>query len=302
MGAPSRLGRYRVEGSLGRGTMGEVFLARDPQGMAVAIKTLAIDRMAAGEDADELRQRFDREARTALALRHPGILAAFESGEDDGLAWIAMEHMPGSTLEAHVSRSDLLAPPLALLVVARVADALAHAHRLGVVHRDVKPANVLVDFATDRVKLADFGLAAVAGGMRTRTGVLLGTPAYMAPEQLAGQRPDARADLYALGVVLFQLLTGELPHRAESLGALMRAVAAERAPDVRELRPDLPAVLADAVALALEKRPERRIGDALAWAEDLRAVAALADPQARAGLSPRAPESGGPAGVVPGPP
>jgi serine/threonine-protein kinase len=294
MGAPSHLGRYRVEGLIGRGSMGAVYAARDDEGRALAIKTLAIDRMAGGEDAEALRERFMHEARTALALHHPGILAALEAGEDDGLAWIAMERLDGTTLEAHTRAPALLPPPVALLAVARVADALACAHRLGVVHRDVKPANILIDLAADQVKLADFGLAAMAGGGRTRTGVMLGTPAYMAPELLAGQRPDARADLYALGVVLFELLTGRLPHGAESLGALMREVTTAPAPDVRTLRPDLPAVLADAVALALEKRPAHRIRDAAVWADDLRAIAALADAGSVTGLSPRAPDSGGP--------
>jgi serine/threonine-protein kinase len=296
MGAGTRtsLGRYRLEGLLGRGAMGAVYAARDEAGRALAIKTLAIDRVAGDEDADALRERFAHEARTALSLHHPGILATIESGEDDGLAWIAMERLGGTTLEAHTRAPALLPPPVAVLVVARVADALAYAHRRGVVHRDVKPANILVDLPADRVKLADFGLAAIAGGGRTRTGVMLGTPAYMAPELLAGQRPDARADLYALGVVLFELLAGALPHRADSLGRLMREVSAQPAPDVRTLRPDLPAVLADAVALALEKQAAHRIGDAAAWADDLRAIAALADAGAAAGLSPSAPDSGGP--------
>jgi serine/threonine-protein kinase len=294
MGAPSRLGRFRIEGLLGRGAMGKVFAASDEAGRPVAIKTLAIARMAGSDDADAMRERFLHEARTALALHHPGIVSAIESGEDDGLAWIAAERVGGTTLEAYTRAPNLLPPPLAVIVAARVADALAYAHRRGVVHRDVKPANVLIDLARDCVKLADFGLAAIAGGGRTRTGVLLGTPAYMAPELLAGQRPDARADLYALGAVLFELLTGALPHRADSLGALMREVSTQAAPDIRTLRPDLPAMLAEAVALALEKQAQRRIGDAAAWADDLRAIAARADPGAAAGLSPTAPDSGGP--------
>lgn len=291
---PHQLGRYLIEARLGRGSMGDVFRARDPRsGQVVAIKTLSIARAAAGEADDALRERFVREARAATTLAHPGILRALEAGVDGGLAWIALEHVSGNTLEAHAAPTALLPPPVAVIATARVADALAHAHRLGIVHRDVKPANVLVDLPADRVLLADFGIAAIGGGERTQTGVLLGTPAYMAPELLAGQRPDARCDLYALGVVLFQLLTGELPHRANSLGALMRAVAGDPAPDIRERRADLPGVLAEAVALALQKNPAHRIADAAAWADDLRTIAAMADSTFSATLSPRAPDSGG---------
>jgi serine/threonine-protein kinase len=155
---------------------------------------------------------------------------------------------------------------LTLRIVERIARALAHAHRSGIVHRDVKPQNVRVNLPADAVKLADFGAARSEDATRTRTGVIVGTPAYMAPEQLSGAAADARSDLYALGVLLFELLTGRRPHESASLGELLRQVSAEPAPDVRTLRPDMPPALAGELARLLAKRPDDRHpdGDALA--------------------------------------
>ncbi len=280
------LGRYRVEGVLGRGAMGAVYLGRDPDsGAEVALKTLALGDEFEGEALDEARRRFFREAEAAGRLRHPDIVAILGAGEDEGLAWIAMERLHGHDLRSHTLPERLLPPEVAVAIVARVAEALAYAHTQGVVHRDVKPANVMIDPATEQVKLTDFGIAQITDASRTRTGIVLGTPSYMAPEQLAGGRADGRSDLYSLGVMLFQLLTGRLPHAAESMARLLHAIAHEPAPDLRTLRPELPAALADAVALALQKRPEMRT-DARAWAADLRQIA---------GMPPAPPAGGTPA-------
>jgi eukaryotic-like serine/threonine-protein kinase len=167
-----------------------------------------------------------------------------------------------------------------LHVAARVADALAYAHSQGVVHRDIKPANVMVDPAEDSVKVTDFGIARITDSSRTRTGMVLGTPSYMSPEQMAGRRVDGRSDLYSLGVMLFQMLCGRLPHNADSMAKLMYQIANDPAPDIRTLRPSLPEALANAVALALEKRPEVRYADGRQLAEDLRTIAAALPPVA----------------------
>jgi serine/threonine protein kinase len=182
-----------------------------------------------------------------------------------------------------------------LRTLARVAQALAYAHTQGVVHRDIKPANVMVDPATDTVKVTDFGIARIADASRTRTGMVLGTPSFMSPEQMAGRRVDGRTDLYSLGVMLFQLLTGALPHRSESMAELMNRIVNDTAPDVRSLRPELPEALANVVALALEKRVELRYADGGQFADDLLALARLMDTEAP--LAP-APVSGG-AGAPP---
>ena len=196
----------------------------------------------------------------------------YESGEDQGLAYIAMEFVGGHDLQAHTRPGQLLWPAQVVAIGARVALALDHAHRQGVVHRDIKPANVMVELAEDRVKVTDFGVARIADAASTRTGIVLGTPSFMSPEQMAGGRLDGRSDLYSLGVMLYQLLTGALPHTSESLGRLKVAIANEPAPDIRTSRPDLPAGLAAVIAQALEKRPERRQADAGALAAELRAL------------------------------
>jgi serine/threonine-protein kinase len=156
-----------------------------------------------------------------------------------------------------------------------VAEALAYAHSRGVTHRDIKPGNIMVELQQGVVKVMDFGVARVADAARTRTGVVLGTPTFMSPEQLAGQAIDGRSDIYSLGVTAFQLLTGQLPYRNDSMAVLMKAIASDPVPHVCQLRPDLPQALGDVVALALEKHPTTRYADGLQMAEDLRAVATL---------------------------
>ena len=268
------LGRYRIERELGRGSMGTVYLGHDPQiGRAVAIKTMALSREFEGSELADARARFFREAEMAGRLRHPDIVTIFDASEDQGLAFIAMEFVDGHDLLRHALPGRLLPVPVVLETLARVANALAYAHREGVVHRDVKPANVMIDPASGAVKVTDFGIARIADACRTRTGLVLGTPSFMSPEQMAGRRVDGRTDLYSLGVMLFQMLTGALPHHSESMAELMRQIVNDTAPDVRTLRPELPEALANVVALALEKRVEVRYGDGRQMADDLLAVA-----------------------------
>jgi serine/threonine-protein kinase len=270
---PVQLGRYRVEALIGHGAMGTVYRGLDPAtGRPVALKTLALAREFNGDALAEARARFTREAQTAARLQHPGIVSVFESGEDQGLAFIAMEYLGGQNLAEHTGVGSLLPPPQVLAIGARVADALDHAHRQGVVHRDIKPANVLIDPANDVVKVTDFGIARITDAARTRTGLMLGTPSFMSPEQMAGGRIDGRSDLYSLGVMLYQLLTGALPHASESMARLMYAIVNTPAPDLRSTRPELPEALAHIVAQALEKRAERRPADAARLAAALRAV------------------------------
>lgn len=272
---PVTLGRYRIDSEIGRGSMGAVYLGRDPQlGRPVAIKTLALSRGFAREQLGEARERFFREAETAGRLHHPDIVTVFDAGETGDLAWIAMEYVKGEDLQRHTAPAKLMPAAQVLEITARVAEALSYAHAQGVVHRDIKPANVMVGLDTGLVKVMDFGVARVDDASRTRTGIVLGTPSYMSPEQMAGRRTDGRSDLYSLGVMLFQLLTGRLPHEGGSMAELMRGIVNEPAPDLRIVRPDLPGELADVVALALEKRPEVRYADGVQMAQDLRAVAA----------------------------
>lgn len=286
------LGRYRIERALGRGSMGTVYLGHDPQiGRAIAIKTMALSREFEGSELTEARARFFREAEMAGRLQHRDIVTIFDAGEEQGLAFITMEYVTGQDLLRHTLPGELLPVPQVLRTLARVAQALAYAHTQGVVHRDVKPANVMIDPATDAVKVTDFGIASITDTCRTRTGLVLGTPSFMSPEQLAGRRADGRSDLYSLGVMLFQLLTGALPHRSDSMAQLLYLIANETAPDVRSLRPELPEALANVVALALEKRPEVRYADGRQMADDLLAVAQALDAHPPETGVPQAPES-----------
>ena len=283
------LGRYRLERQLGRGSMGTVYLGHDPQiGRRVAIKTMALSREFEGSELAEARARFFREAEMAGRLQHPDIVTIFDASEDQGLAFIAMEYVDGHDLLRHTLPGRLLPVPVVLHTLARVARALAHAHTQGVVHRDVKPANVMIDPATDSVKVTDFGIARITDACRTRTGLVLGTPSFMSPEQMAGRRIDGRTDLYSLGVMLFQLLTGALPHQSDSMAELMRRIVNDTAPDVRTLRPELPEALANVVALALEKRVEVRYADGGQMADDLLAVARLIEAAPGPALPPTA--------------
>lgn len=274
-GPVAGLARYRRERELGRGSMGTVHLATDLQtGQPVALKMLALQREFSADDLIDVRQRFMREARAAGHLQHPDILQVLEAGEAGDDAWIVMEYVRGHDL-SHFSRAAALLPVREAIGLAiRLARALAYAHSQGVVHRDIKPANVMLDRDSGVLKVMDFGIARIADGSRTRTGLVLGTPSFMSPEQLAGLKVDGRSDLYSLGVLLYQLLTGQLPHQSDSMAQLMYGIANQAPPDVRHYRPELPEALALVLALALEKRPELRYAGGEQMAEDLEAVLA----------------------------
>lgn len=267
------LGRYQVEKELGKGAMGVVYLGKDPKiGRVVAIKTMALSQEFEGEELDDARERFFREAETAGRLQHQNIVTIFDAGEEHDLAFIAMEFLKGKDL-ADVSKTGQLLPIAKVLsIIARVAEALAYAHKLNVVHRDIKPANIMYDLETDSVKVTDFGIARITDSSKTKTGLVLGTPSFMSPEQIAGKKVDGRSDLYSLGVMLFQMLAGVLPFRGDSMAELMYKIANEPAPDIRIIRAELPEKLANIVALSVSKRPETRYQNGDQFAADLRAV------------------------------
>jgi CHASE2 domain-containing sensor protein/predicted Ser/Thr protein kinase len=267
------LGRYQVEKELGKGAMGVVYLGKDPKiGRVVAIKTMALSQEFEGDELVDARERFFREAETAGRLQHQNIVTIFDAGEEHDLAYIAMEFLKGKDLVDYCREGQLLAVPTVLSIVARVAEALAYAHRQHVVHRDIKPANIMYELESDTVKVTDFGIARITDSSKTKTGIVLGTPSFMSPEQLAGKKVDGRSDLYSLGVMLFQLLAGVLPFRGESMAELMYKIASEPAPDIRVIRPELPQALATLVALSLSKLPEARYQDGDQFARDLRTV------------------------------
>ena len=276
------LGRYQVEKELGKGAMGVVYLGRDPKiGRVVAIKTMALSQEFEGDELNDARERFFREAETAGRLQHQNIVTIFDAGEEHDLAYIAMEFLKGRDLADHCKDGNLLPVPKVLSIISRVAEALAYAHRQNVVHRDIKPANIMYELDSDTVKVTDFGIARITDSSKTKTGLVLGTPSFMSPEQIAGKKVDGRSDLYSLGVMLYQMLTGVLPFRGESMAELMYKIANDEAPDLLAVRKDLPQRLAQVVARALVKKPELRYQDGDEFARDLREVlAALGGPGA----------------------
>ena len=269
------LGRYQVDKELGKGAMGVVYLGKDPKiGRVVAIKTMALSQEFSGDELVDARERFFREAETAGRLQHQNIVTIFDAGEEHDLAYIAMEFLKGKDLLDYCKDGNLLPVAKVLSIVARVAEALAYAHLQNVVHRDIKPANIMYELDTDTVKVTDFGIARITDSSKTKTGLVLGTPSFMSPEQLAGRKVDGRSDLYSLGVMLFQMLAGVLPFRGESMAELMFKIANEEAPDIRIIRKELPESLANLVALSISKRPETRYQDGVQFAADLRSVLA----------------------------
>lgn len=259
---------YRLLRLLGQGAHGSVFLA-DAGGHAVALKVLALPQ---GDGFGLACERFLASAATARRLVHPGIVAVLAAGVEGANGWLAMEPVIGGDLGRHVRPGCLLPARQALVAAHQLALALECAHRQGVVHRDLKPANVLIEPRDGSVKLADFGLARAFDAEQSATGFVLGSPSYMAPEQLAGNVPTPQSDLYALGVMLFELLTGRLPHEGSSMGELLRNVVSQPAPALDALRPDLPAAVAAVVASLLAKGPAQRPASATATAAALQSA------------------------------
>ncbi|MFN2348504.1 MAG: protein kinase [Thioalkalivibrio sp.] len=265
------LGRYQIECQLGRGSMGVVYLGVDPKiGRKVAIKTLALNQEFASEMLAQVKWRFFREAEASGRLNHRNIVTIYDVGEEHDLAFIAMDYLEGSSLESYVHRDALLPVAEVLEICAQVADGLAYAHDQHVIHRDVKPANVIYDRSRHSVKITDFGIACLTDNNRTRTGTILGTPAFMSPEQVSGQPVDGRSDLFALGVTLYQLLTGQLPFTADTMAGLVYQITQTRHQSLSELRPELGPLVALIVNRALEKDPARRYQSGTELAKGLR--------------------------------
>ncbi len=275
------LGRYQVEKELGKGAMGVVYQGRDPKiGRIVAIKTMALAQEFEADELADVKARFFREAETAGRLNHPHIVTIFDAGEEHDLAYIAMEFLKGRDLVPFTKAASLLPVDRVVSIVARVADALGYAHRQNVVHRDVKPANVMYEPDSDTVKVTDFGIARITDASKTKTGMVLGTPSYMSPEQLAGKKIDGRSDLFSLAVSLYQMLCGRLPFDGESMAQLMFRIANEPAPDILALNPRLPPALAVFLERALAKEADVRFQTGEEFAQALRAgVGGAARPQ-----------------------
>ncbi len=268
---PGMLGRYKVLKELGRGAMGLVYLGKDPTIQRfVAIKTMRLDQIDHDDKLQDVKARFFREAESTGRLSHPNIVTIYDAGEEDDLGYIAMELIEGTPLKQWARKPNLMPVNEVLLTVATVADALDYAHQQGVVHRDIKPANIML--TKDRiVKVMDFGIAKMASSSKTQTNIVMGTPTYMSPEQIAGKKVDGRSDIFSLGIVLFELLTGQLPFMADNLSAVLFSIAHHPHPAIQPLRPDLPPRVQEILDRALQKELPHRYRRADEFASELRA-------------------------------
>jgi len=280
------LGRYEIEKELGKGAMGVVYLGRDPKiGRVVAIKTMALAQEYEADELEDVKARFFREAETAGRLNHPNIVTMYDAGEEHDLAYIAMEFLKGKDLVPYTKPGNLLPLPKLMSIFARVADALDYAHKQNVVHRDIKPANIMYDPETDTAKVTDFGIARITDSSKTKTGMVLGTPSFMSPEQLAGKKIEGASDLFSLGVSLYQMACGKLPFEKDSMAQLMFQIANEPHPDILSIKADLPACLVAIINRSLAKQVEIRFANGAEMAEALRECAALAEISPKAGNS-----------------
>lgn len=274
------LGRYQIEKELGKGAMGVVYLGRDPKiNRVVAIKTMALSQEFEEDELVEVKERFFREAETAGRLNHQNIVTMYDAGEEHDLAYIAMEFLKGRDLVPYTKPDHLLPLPQVVSILARVADALAYAHSNNVVHRDVKPANVMYEPESDQVKVTDFGIARITDSSKTKTGMVLGTPSYMSPEQLSGKKIDGRSDLFSLGVTLYQMVCGKLPFVGDSMAQLMFKIANEAQADIRSINPQVPDGLAAVIDRALSKDIGQRYQTGDEMARDLRDCMSLTPAQ-----------------------
>ena len=268
------LGRYEVEKELGKGAMGIVYLGKDPKiNRIVAIKTMALSQEFEEDELQQVKERFFREAETAGRLNHPNIVSIYDVGEEHDLAYISMEFLDGHDLMRYTKQDKLLPVKTALQLITLAAEALDYAHKEKVVHRDIKPANIMLIPKASTIKLTDFGIARITDSSKTKTGMVLGTPSYMSPEQLTGQHIDGRSDLFSLGIMLFQLLTGHLPFKGDSMAALMYNIANEQHPEIMDLRNGLKQLTPEISAIIdklLEKTPQSRYQTGGELAKDLR--------------------------------
>jgi serine/threonine-protein kinase len=274
-GEKPKFGRFEVQKELGKGAMGVVYLGKDPKiGREVAIKTMALSQEFEAEELTEVKERFFREAETAGRLSHPNIVTIYDTGEEHDFCYIAMELLKGGDLAPYIKPGNLLPIEKVVSIISRCAEALGYAHKQNVVHRDIKPANLMYHPETDTLKVTDFGIARLTDSSKTKTGMVLGTPSYMSPEQLAGKKIEGRSDLFSLAVSLYQMLCGKLPFEGESMAQLMFKIANEPPADIKAYRADLPDSLVAFLDKAMNKNPDERYQTGEEFAGALKAALA----------------------------
>ncbi len=270
-GTIERMGRYEIDGVLGKGAMGTVYKGVDPAiGRPVAVKTIRLDRLDSDEEADEMLRRLNQEAHSAGRLSHPNIITIYDVGQERNLHYIAMEFLQGQTLDERIKEMKPLDFFTAAQVLKQTADALQYAHNHGVIHRDIKPANIMI-LPDDQVKVMDFGIARTDNMHITQTGITVGTPNYISPEQLKGGDIDGRADIFSAGVVLYECITGEKPFKGDNISALVVSILHANPTAPSQINPDIPGEL-DAITMkALEKDRENRYHASVDFSNSLRA-------------------------------
>lgn len=254
-----KLGRYQIDKEIGRGAMGMVYLGRDEKiGRTVAVKTMMLSEEIEVDKREAVKSRFFREAEAAGRLNHPNIVTVYDVGDEEDLAYIAMDYLKGKDLTAYCKKKSLLPMSEVFEIGMSIAEALDYAHQQHVVHRDIKPANIIYDKKSRSAQITDFGVACLTDASKTKTGTVLGSPYYMSPEQLAGKKVDGRSDLFSLGVTLYQMLAGKLPFASDSLATLMYKITNEKHPDIRSYRPDVPNCVSTLMNKILNKDIEKR--------------------------------------------
>ena len=271
------VGRYEILKELGQGAMGVVYLARDPKIQRhLAIKTIRFSDEFEEDKIEEVKDRFLKEAEIAGQLSHPSIVSVYDVGEDYDLTYLAMELLEGEDLQKYCRKGSLLPLKKVLYIISETATALDYAHRHGVIHRDIKPANIML-IKNGKAKVTDFGIAKAVTSSQTKSGIILGTPNYMSPEQINGQEIDGRSDIFSLGVVLFELLTGQLPFHGKTLTNLLYNITQTRHPSLQKINPKIPKPIEQIVDKALSKSPDHRFRHAGDIAKYLKAMIARMD-------------------------
>jgi serine/threonine-protein kinase len=269
-----QIGRYRVLAELGRGAMGIVYKAQDPTiGRLVAIKTIRLGEMTHPEEREQLRSRLFREAQSAGILNHPGIVTIYDIAEERDLAYIAMEFVEGETLEKIIESGRAVDAKFVISVASQTAMALDYAHSKGIIHRDIKPGNIMVN-NEGQVKITDFGIARIASSKFTHTGTVMGTPSYMSPEQVRGAVVDGRSDMFSLSVVLYEMLTGQKPFSGDSITTIIFKIVSENPVPPKEVNPSVGAKLNGVIMRALAKEPNERYQTSREFGEAIQAAAA----------------------------
>ncbi len=272
-----KLGRYEILEELGRGAMGIVYKGLDPKlDRLTAIKTIRFTDDFDEDQAAKIREQFYREAEVVAKLSHPNIVTIYDVGEDLDLSYLAMEYLEGESLESYARKEQLLPIRKTIDVTAQVCDALGYAHGHGIVHRDIKPANIMI-LKNGLVKVTDFGIARATASSKTRTGVIKGTPYYMSPEQISGMKVDGRSDIFSLGIVFYQLLTGELPFGGENLAAIMYQITTVDPEPPTKYNPKIYKAAVAILNRALEKSLESRYQKAQQMGDHLRLLAQKLD-------------------------